>query len=349
MLTRRTDGSGAVTKFPYSKWFPAAHRDGSYGYETDGLLSIQPVEAPANFASLWKSWYRQAVPVPASVRLTEVAPVEGRRVYEIEHAATGGLRLRGWLAMPAGGGEPRAGVVHGHGYGGREAVDFSRVPGDAAVMFALARGQGRLNAGLGAPLPEDGHVLFGIESIDTYVLGRCAVDIWHAASALTEVVGDVPLYYVGESFGGGIGALAVPWDRRFVGATLVVPSFGHYDLRNSLACDGSGERVRSHVQLHPEAREVLRYFDASTAATFLKVPVRVECALWDNHVPPPGQFAVANGVACASSQGLGAELDLDIQPAGHVEYPGIQPVRQAAYAATKAHLGRSLEGAARRA
>jgi cephalosporin-C deacetylase len=172
--------------------------------------------------------------------------------------------------------------------------------------------------------------------VGEYVLGRCAVDLWHAASALIDVVGALPLYYIGESFGGGIGALAVPWDDRFVGATFIVPSFGQYDLRLQMPCEGSGERVREHVAAHPEAREVLRYFDASTAAGFMRVPVRAECALWDRYVPPPGQFAVANAVPAE----VGVELD--VQPAGHAEYPGRADTLDAAFAATRAHIDRCL-------
>ena len=42
------------------------------------------------------------------------------------------------------------------------------------------------------------------------------------------------LDYMGISFGGGIGALALPWDERFHRAHLNVPSFGHHPLRLTL-------------------------------------------------------------------------------------------------------------------
>jgi len=327
-----------VIRAPYDEWFGTDGIDGAYGYDLDALLAVRPVPPPDDFADLWRGWYSHARSVPVDPVLSALDPVEGREVHRVEYTASGGIRLRGWIAMPVGGVAPRVGIVHGHGYGGRDRVDFSRVPDDAAVIFALARGQGALNIGVGAPLPEDGHVLHGIESVDHYVLGRCAVDLWHAASALLDTVGDLPLYYIGESFGGGVGALSVPWDDRFIGATLIVPSFGQYDLRLRMPCEGSGERVRDHVARHPEAREVLRYVDASTAASFLRVPLRAECALWDRHVPPPGQFAVAN----AARRDAGVEVELDVQPAGHAEYPGLSEVTQAAFVATRAHIARCL-------
>jgi len=69
--------------------------------------------------------------------------------------------------------------------------------------------------------------------------------------------------------------------------------------------------------------------------------VRVECALRDRHVPPPGQFAVANAI----DEATGAELELDVQPYGHREYRGLDAVRSRAFAATHAHIDRVLSRA----
>jgi cephalosporin-C deacetylase len=342
---------------PYDRWFPDAPIDGTYGYDEDALLAIEPVPAPAGFGDLWRGWFTTSRAVRPEPRLTALGRQDGHDVYELEHTGADGLRLRAWLALPSDG-AARVGVVHGHGYGGREAPSFERVPDDAAVVFPVARGLGALNTGVGAPDTADEHVLHGIASVETYSLGRCAVDLWHAADALLEVTGDLPLYYVGESFG-GIGALAVPWDRRFVGATFVVPSFGQYDVRLSVECAGSGEAVRRYVAEHPEARDVLRYFDTSTAAAYLRVPVRCECARWDASVPAPGQFAVANAVAATASRAqagqaqagrawaghrTGADLELQVLPAGHAEYPGMAAEQARAAEATRAHIARCLPG-----
>ncbi|GAA1720698.1 acetylxylan esterase [Isoptericola hypogeus] len=343
---------------PYDTWFPGAPIDGTYGYDRDALAAVEPAEEPEGFADLWRSWHAAARGVPADVALEPLDPPARRGTHDVSlvtFAADGGLRLRAWVALPVGT-APRVGIVHGHGYGGREAPSFERVPRDAAVIFPVARGLGSLNAGVGAPQVSAEHVLHGIGDVRTYVLGRCAVDLWHAATALQEVLADVPgapagipLYYVGSSFGGGVGALAVPWDDRFVGATLEVPSFGQYDERLAVPCTGSGEAQRRHVAAHPEARRVLALTDASVAATHLRVPVRVECALWDAHVPPPGQFGVANGVAAAERAGTGAELELAVHSAGHAEYPGQARELATSFAATRAHVGRAVERAVARA
>jgi cephalosporin-C deacetylase len=160
-----------------------------------------------------------------------------------------------------------------------------------------------------------GHVLHGIESRETYIHGGCAADIWCAASALIEMVAEAAqrLDYIGGSFGGGIGALALPWEERFTAAHLAVPSFGNHPLRLTLPCVGSGESVRQHHTSHPELVEVLRYFDAAIAARHIKMPAQVAAALFDPAVPPPGQFAVYNAIP--------EPKELFVLAAGHFAHP----------------------------
>src|SRR5699024_2185058 len=229
----------------------------------------------------------------------------------------GGVRLGGWVAEPKD--RPaRVGVVISHGYGGREEPELAGSPAGGAVRYPVARGLPSVSLLPQLYRPEHGHVLEGIESMHTYVVGGCAADIWCAASALRQIAGQISLVYAGASFGGGQGGLAVPWDERFVAAALRVPSFGQYDVRLSLPCPGSGEIVREYVQWHPRAREVLRYCDAATAARYLQVPTLFACALWAPAVPPPGQFAVYN----AAREALGEDARLQVLSAGHEDtYP----------------------------
>lgn len=317
---------------PYDTWFADAPFDGSYGHTLDTLRTIAPIDPPEGFAARWTRWRDEARTVDAAPVVLSSEVVGGRRVSVVEHAGVGGIRLRAWFVEPASG-AARVGVVHSHGYAGRDAIDLARVPADAAAIFPVGRGLPALNVGVGAPEPRDEHVLAGIDDPDRYVLGLCARDLWLAADALVALTGDLPLYYVGESFGGGIGALALPWDDRYVGATLIVPSFGQHDERLAVPCLGSGEAVRAYMAAHPEARDVLRWFDASSSMTLARVPVRVEAALWDQYVPPQGQFAVANAVAM---------LELEVLPAGHAEYPGSDAVTAAAIRGSHAHLDRVL-------
>lgn len=322
---------------PFDLWFPDAAFDGSYGFTLDALREVPPIRPPEGFADQWRSWRERARAVDAAPVVLSTSAVEGRRVSLIELSGADGVRLHAWFASAADERTARVGVVHGHGYGGRDEVDLRRVPADAAALFPVARGLPSLNADIGAPQEREAHVLGGLDDPDASVIGLCARDLWLAADALEQLVGTLPLYYVGESFGGGLGALAVPWDDRYFGATLVVPTFGQYDLRLAVECLGSGEFQRAWVHRHPEAREQLRILDASTAALFFGIPVRVEAALWDQSVPPQGQFAVVNAVA---------DLELAVLPAGHAEYPGLEAVTASAVAAGLTHLARAFAGRA---
>jgi cephalosporin-C deacetylase len=106
----------------------------------------------------------------------------------------------------------------------------------------------------------------------------------------------------------------LPWEPRIRAAHLSVPSFGNHPLRLTLPCTGSGESVREYHREHPAAIEVLRYFDAATSARRIRIPVLAACALFDPAVPPPGQFAVYNG--------LGGPKELFVLSAGHFDHPG---------------------------
>ena len=71
--------------------------------------------------------------------------------------------------------------------------------------------------------------------------------------------------------------------------------------------------MRLYYERHPEVMEVLAYFDAATAARHIRIPVFVSAALSDPSVPPPGQFAVYNGLA--------GRKELYVRKAAHCEYP----------------------------
>jgi cephalosporin-C deacetylase len=143
------------------------------------------------------------------------------------------------------------------------------------------------------------HVVFGIVSRQTYILRACVASLWQAATVLSKLHPAVAtnLNYSGESFGGGLGALMLPWDERFRRAHLVVPTFGHHPLRLQCPCAGSGEAVRQLYARQPGILDVLRYYDAAVAAQRITIPTLCMPALFDPAVPPPGQFAVANALS----------------------------------------------------
>ncbi|MEV7422903.1 MULTISPECIES: acetylxylan esterase [unclassified Streptomyces] len=317
--------------------------DPAYGWTPDEPPMVPVPPAPDDFAAFWRARHAEARAVATE---PELGPVEderdGVRIHGVTFTSVGGVRLGGWLALPAEGAAEH-GFVIGHGYGGRRepGPDIPLpLPGAAAILPCV---RGMDSRGLTAGIPEaaDEHVLHGIASRDTYVIGDCVADLWCAASALRELVpelapdaGGAPLGYLGESFGGGLGALALPWDDRFGAAQLTVPTFGNHPLRLTLRCVGSGESVRTYQREHPEVTEVLRYFDAATAATRLELPTLVAAALFDPAVPPPGQFAVYDGLA--------GPRELHVMSAGHFEHPGLGTEQEELRAARRRFFGERL-------
>ncbi len=290
--------------------------DPSYGYTLETLLKVAPpATQPADFERFWRDTYAQAMGIDLRLEKRAIhSPRADVELYEVRYDSWDGFRIGAWLTVPKGQ-SVQCGVVEGHGYGGREAADFDQ-PGPAAVtIFPCARG---FHLSADPRLPDNGaqHVVYGIESKETYIHRGCVVDYWLGASALLAMFPNVAgcLHYKGGSFGGGIGAMMLPWDARFTGAYLGVPSFGNHPLRLQVPCVGSGEAVRMYWQKRPEVTEVLRYFDSATSASFIRVPVLVVAALFDPAVCPQGQFSVYNALVC--------KKELCPRRAAHFEYPG---------------------------
>lgn len=306
--------------------------DPTYGYDLAALRRfLPPSDEPADFADFWRGTYTEALAVQPKPEFRPSAQqVPGFDVFDLNYTSLGGVRIGGWLMTPCGRPATR-GLVISHGYGGRDEADTLPLLPDVAMIFPCARGMSRSHQ---PDIPDEnhGHVIHGIESRETYVHRGCAADVWVAASVLLAHTPAAArrLAYVGGSFGGGIGALALPWDPRFTRAYLGVPSFGPHPLRLTLPCIGRGEVVRQYYQTHPEIVDVLRYFDACTAARHLRIPTLVVPALFDPAVPPPGQFAIYNAIP--------GPKELHVRQAGHFDHAGTP----AEDAAERAALSRFL-------
>lgn len=282
--------------------------------EVIDYLEIPLPAEPADFADFWQSTYRTARAIPLNITSRQIpSPRPHLDLFEIEYDSLDGVRIGGWLTVPKNS-PVRRGIVIGHGYGGREATDFDP-PGPPAVVIApCARGFNR-SAHSVIPGEANAHVIHGIEKRETYSHRGSAADLWGAASALLELFPEAAtqLHYMGASFGGGTGALAIPWDDRFHRAYLDVPSFGNHPVRLKTSCTGSGESVRRLYAKKPEIAEVLRYFDSASSAAHFQIPVLVAAAIADPAVPPAGQFAVYKAIQ--------SEKELFVRSVGHPDKP----------------------------
>lgn len=271
--------------------------DPTYGYTQHDLLNVGAPPAPPGFADFWRDTFAQTLHQPLEVEVTPLSsPTPAYELFRVSFCTLAGLRIGAWLMIPVGQ-AIKGGAVVGHGYGGRDAPVYDPPFGKRVIIFPCAPGF-HLSAHPDIPDNSQEHVVHGIASRDTYIIRHSAATLWSAASVLGALFPQVEgnIVYTGGSFGGGLGALALPWDDRYVKAHLGVPTFGHHPIRLQCRCQGSGEAVRQYYQAHPKVREVLEFYDAATAAARIRIPVLVSPALFDPAVPPPGQFAVANAI-----------------------------------------------------
>jgi cephalosporin-C deacetylase len=296
--------------------------DPTYGYTESQMLEIEPPTPNDDFEAFWRGKFRAALDVPTHISL---APFSGQSrrddilIEEINFDAMGlngapPVRIGGWLIRPTKV-EPTRLEVQGHGYGGRDAPD----PGphnDPTIRLQVCKRGFHRSLQPDLPVNDGGrHVLVGIGSRETYIHLGNAADLWAGVKVLAEMFPHLShrLDYSGGSFGGGIGAMAMPWDDRVRRVFIDVPSFGNHPLRLKCQCNGSGESVRQlHVSGHDVAG-VLHYFDSAITARFMDKPTLVGCARFDPAVPPPGQFSVYNAIPC--------EKKLVARDGGHFEYP----------------------------
>ena len=288
--------------------------DPTYGYSLDQLLAVKPPKEPKDFDGFWLQRYQQALtinPQPQTKIISEDR--QGWRVFEISYLSTDNFPIRGWLMVPTSGVIKR-GFIIGHGYGGRDGPDYHLPFNDAALLFPCSRGLA-LSAHPSISAEPYWHVLHNINQTDRYILGGCVEDVWLAVTAMLSLFPNLAghLGYLGISFGGGIGALALAWESRISRGHLNVPSFGHHPLRLRLATNGSAHSVQQYYCTHKkQTLNVLRYYDAALAAKRITLPMHCACAKFDPCVAPPGQFAIYNA--------LPEEKQLFILEAGHHNY-----------------------------
>ncbi len=246
------------------------------------------------FRTFWERCRRTRLASPTVCRHGPAHRHHRLLVSTVHWTQSNEVEVGGWLCRPVDS-EPVMGLVIGHGYGGRGAIDMARVPPGTVAFFPCMPG---FDLSRSATIPGTAaeHVLHGIGHRDTYVLLDCVEAIWRSFDLLAEVCPGLPLVYEGESFGGGLGALALAAEPRCAGGVLVVPTFGNHPARLQTPCCGSGEAVRHYHAIHPEVVEVLQYYDAATAAAAIAGQMLVCAADADPAVPAVGQWSVATAI-----------------------------------------------------
>lgn len=288
--------------------------DPTYGYSLAQLLAVTAPKEPKDFDTFWQARYQNALKLSAYPQTTLLKEnTLGWRVFHISYLSTDHFLIHGWLLVPASGVIKR-GFIIGHGYGGREQPDFHLPFKEAALLFPCFRGLS-LSAKPPISTEPNWHVLHDINQKDRYILGGCVEDVWLAVTALLTLFPHLTghLGYLGISFSGGIGALALAFEKRIARGHLNIPAFGHHTLRLKLPTLGSTHSLLQFYKQHKKhTLTVLRYFDAAIAAKRIQQAMHCACALYDPYVAPPGQFTIYNA--------LPNDKALFVLKAGHHNY-----------------------------
>ncbi len=140
-------------------------------------------------------------------------------------------------------------------------------------------------------------------------------DIWIAVSCMLQLFPSLQgkLGFLGVSFSGGVGALAMACEQRISRAHFNVPTFGHHRWRLREATFGSALAVQRFFCKAPKLTlNTIRYYDAANAAEAITMPVHFALALKDPVVAPAGQFAIYNHTS--------SDKQLFVLDGGHAEY-----------------------------
>ncbi|TSA41860.1 MAG: deacetylase [Methylococcaceae bacterium] len=289
--------------------------DPTYGFSLEQLLAVEAPSAPKDFTAFWDQRYQQALtiaPMPV-IQSTDLTHPDWL-VFTIQYTSTDHFIIRGWLLLPKHTAIER-GFIVGHGYGGRDGPDFHLPFSNAALLFPCFRGLS-LSTKQGISREPYWHVRHDIDKLDRYILGGCVEDIWLGSSCLLSLFPHLAgrLGYLGISFGGGLGALALAFDKRLTRGHINVATFGHHPLRLKLPTQGSASSLQQYYFTHKkQTLQTLRYYDAAIAAQYITQPMHCACAKFDPCVAPPGQFAIYNALTSAKQ--------LFILDAGHHQYP----------------------------
>lgn len=283
-------------------------------YPIEELLKVRAPPPPDDFEEFWTNAYSAIQHHDTKAQIRDTGTTNSHwKVFDIHFVSTDSIVIGGWLLLPKKGQAKRAFVV-GHGYGGRDAPDTHLPFPDAALFFPCCRGISRSPA---PPISSNPHwhVLHDIDKKERYILRGCVEDTWLAVSVIESLLPELKgkIGYMGISFGGGIGAMALAWDKRIAKAHFNVPTFGHHRLRMRIDTSGSGKALQNFYKTHARtALRTLAYYDAANAASFINVPVHFAPALKDPVVTPPGQFAIYNQVQSTKQ--------LYVLDEGHADY-----------------------------
>lgn len=294
------------------------------------LAHCSTVQRATLHGSFWQAWARSVSDHDARLeplRSTD-DPSDPTATHAFEGVSHASIGCR--LEMPA---RAKAGVVVLHGYADvptlAESIDrrLPMVDRGIAVLAVRMRGYPGSRAGVGDLTAQPhGWICHGLGTVPDspskpidWSLSDAVSDTLYAVAALRrQLPPGAPISLLGQSFGGGIAAIAagqagaqgcthpeIHVDRLVLG----VPTFGDWNWRldhTHARSPGSGGEVKRFLMANhgddEGIRRALLLFDATIHAKLIRCPTICKLAMRDDVVPAPAQHAVYNALGSAPGE-----------------------------------------------
>lgn len=263
------------------------------------FLAALPCHAE-DVASFWRGTLARLAAEPLDAVVTDTREPLPYKKYSVEYRSLGGVRVRGWLALPIRGGamqRPLPAVVTAPGYGGSQqgvmldecqrgyailqvyprsqgpSAELWKVDGPEKLTWHLERPEGAYYQGAYADV---------IRGID-YLLSRADIDRERIAIA-------------GTSQGGGIALAVASLDPRIRAVVAHVPFL--CDFRQAARTEGSlVKKLLDQGQVNDEAHlRTLDFFDPVNLVVSLRAPALLSSGGRDTTCPAPTIRAVFDGI-----------------------------------------------------
>ncbi|WP_329372511.1 acetylxylan esterase [Streptomyces sp. NBC_00669] len=303
------------------------------------LRSYRPdLPAPDDFDAFWDGTLQEARASAIDVSFTPVdLPLPGVEVLDATFAGFGGHPVKGWLILPAGGGEPLPTVVKYIGYNGGRGLPHEHLLWAAAgfACFVMdTRGQGSGGSVGDTPDPvgstpaQPGQMTRGIGDRHGYYYRRVFTDAVRAVEAARSHprVDASRVAVAGGSQGGGITLAVAGLVPDLAAVAVDVPFLCHFQRAVSLTDRDPYREVARYLRAHRDHTDqvfrTLSYFDGVHFAARATAPALFSVGLEDQTCPPSTVFAAFNAYR-------GTDKSIEVYPFNDHEGGGpFQSLRQ---------------------
>ncbi|OQA78702.1 MAG: Acetyl esterase Axe7A precursor [Lentisphaerae bacterium ADurb.Bin242] len=269
---------------------------------------LQPAAAaPADFDAFWAKAFKSALDTPPDFRLTplEKASTKTHKAYLLSFALDGGVRMYGFLSVPADAGQKKYPAVLRIPGAGPGFTAVRHQPGVMTLQMNIHFIDPSDNASfrneyakLDSPRP---YQTRNIAEPERYYLSRVVPGLCRAADFLAEhpAWNGKSLIAAGSSQGGALSLMTAAFQGKITAVSASIPALCDQNGRLAGRAPGwpnlHGAMQRFEKQLSEADRtRICGYFDTVHFVPKIKVPVNMNCGAMDIVCPPHTVYIAYN-------------------------------------------------------